>query len=84
MDMWEPYIKSTHQYLPDAASKIVFDKFHVALHLNKAVDLVRRQEHHELMGEGKTWLKGTKYDWLRNPDNFSLKATRAFNRCVSR
>jgi transposase len=80
MDMWEPYIQSTHQYLPDAASKIVFDKFHVAMHLNKAVDLVRRQEHRELMAEGQTWLKGTKYDWLRNPANFSLKATRAFHR----
>jgi transposase len=80
MDMWEPYIQSTHQYLPDAATKIVFDKFHVAMHLNKAVDLVRRQEHRELMAEGKTWLKGTKYDWLRNPDTFSLQATRAFNR----
>lgn len=79
MDMWEPYIKSTREYLPEAASKIVFDKFHVAMHLNKAVDLVRRQEHRELMGESKDWLKGTKYDWLRNPNNFSLKATRAFN-----
>src|SRR5438876_3972193 len=44
MDMWEPYIRSTHEHLPRAAAKIVFDKFHVAQHLGVAVDKVRRQE----------------------------------------
>src|SRR5215467_2941865 len=38
MDMWEPYVQSTRAHLPDAASKIVFDKFHVVKHLHEAVD----------------------------------------------
>lgn len=29
---------------------------------------------------GKPWLQGSKHDWLRHPDHFSLKATRAFYR----
>lgn len=78
MDMWEPYIRSTTAHLPDAHRKIVFDKYHVAQHLNEAVDKVRRQEHRELAAEGKDWLKGTKYHWLRNPKNFAREKWRQF------
>lgn len=78
MDMWQPYINSTSAYLPGASEKIVFDKFHVAQHLNKAVDDVRKAEHRRLTAEGKDWLKGTKYWWLRNPENLSLSEWRAF------
>jgi len=42
MDMWEPYVQSTRQALPEANAKIVFDKFHVVKHLHEAVDHVRR------------------------------------------
>ncbi len=79
MDMWEPYIRSTREYLADADQKIVFDKFHVAQHLGKAVDEVRRREHRERMAVGDPILKGTKYDWLRNPERRSWSEARAFN-----
>ena len=39
MDMWEPYLQSTLAHLEDAATKIVFDKFHVEKHLHDAVDI---------------------------------------------
>lgn len=78
MDMWEPYIRSTRAHLPDADSKIVFDKFHVAQHLNQAVDKVRRQENRQLLAEGKPWLVRSKYAWLRNPENFTPQAWREF------
>lgn len=78
MDMWEPYILSTRAHLPEADEKIVFDKYHVAQHLNEAVDKVRRQENRELQAQGKSWLAGTKYSWLRNPDNFTARAWREF------
>jgi transposase len=67
MDMWEPYLKATRQEAPQAA--IVHDKFHVAAHLNKAVDRVRRQEHKALLAAGQETLKGTKQLWLMNPLN---------------
>jgi len=79
MDMWEPYVRSTRAHVPDAAGKIVFDKFHVAQHLGKAVDDVRRQEHRARMADGDPILKGTKYDWLRSKKGRSGSEARAFN-----
>jgi len=78
MDMWEPYVLSTRAHLPEADRKIVFDKYHVAQHLNEAVDKVRRRENRELLADGKSWLVRTKYSWLRNPDNFTSRAWREF------
>jgi transposase len=78
MDMWEPYIGAMEDNVPDGHTKIVFDKFHVAKHLNDAVDLIRRRENRELRAMGNDWLKGTKHDWLRNPDRFSLGEWRQF------
>src|SRR5690606_32872327 len=49
--------------------KIVFDRFHIAMHLGKAVDQVRRSENRKLMTEGDTRLVGSKYLWLFNEAN---------------
>lgn len=78
MDMWPAYIKATLDHIPDAQSKIAFDKFHVAKYLGAAVDTVRKQEHKALMAEGWEDLKGTKYDWLSNLRNLSRKRQREF------
>jgi transposase len=78
MDMWAPYIASTKARLPDAETKIVFDKFHIASHLGTAVDEVRRVENRELRREGDDRLVGTKYDWLRNPWNMNRAKWQAF------
>lgn len=78
MDMWPAYIKATQTHIPDAWSKIAFDKFHVAKYLGTAVDKVRKQEHKALMSEGWEDLKGTKYDWLSNLKNLSRKRQREF------
>lgn len=69
MDMWEPYIQATLAKVPDAAEKIVFDRFHVMGHIGKAVDTVRKQEHRELMESGDETLKGSKYLWLYSREN---------------
>lgn len=69
MDMWGPYIAATEAHVPGADEKIAFDKFHVAQHLGEAVDKVRRGEHKQLMAEGDERLKGTRYHWLRHPNN---------------
>jgi transposase len=78
MDMWEPYVQATRARIPDAEAKIVFDKFHIAKHLNEAVDRVRRAEHRELLKRGDGRLTGTKYTWLRHPEHFTADAWRAF------
>jgi transposase len=73
MDMWPAYINATLENLPEAEEKIAFDKFHVAKYLGEAVDKVRRQEHKALMAEGYEDLKGSKHDWLYNPENMTRK-----------
>lgn len=67
MDMWDPYIASLREHLPEAGKKIVFDKFHIAKHLGEAVDRVRRRENKTLRAAGDDRLTGTRYDWLRHP-----------------
>jgi transposase len=78
MDMWQPFIASTLEHLSDGARKICFDKFHVASHLSEAVDKVRRQESRALLEGGDSQLKGSKYLWLRNPENFSAERWESF------
>jgi transposase len=78
MDMWPAYIAAVEAGIPGARDKIAFDKFHVAQHLSKAVDKVRRQENRVLLEEGDEQLKGTKFLWLRNPDHMSEEAWSGF------
>ncbi len=37
MDMWDPFVASTREHLPEAEKKIVYDKYHIAAYLSKAV-----------------------------------------------
>jgi transposase len=69
MDMWEPYILATHACVPEAAKKIVFDKYHAVRCVTEAVDKVRRQEHKALQAEDDARLTGTRYLWLWNAEN---------------
>lgn len=69
MDMWDPYASAAASAAPQAS--IVHDKFHVSKHFNEAVDKTRGSEHRQLQKEGKDWLSGTKYLFLRNRKNWS-------------
>ncbi|MEA3452215.1 MAG: ISL3 family transposase [Bacteroidota bacterium] len=65
-DMSPAFIKGVKENLPDAA--ITFDKFHILKIINEAVDAVRKEE----VGTNKL-LKGTKYIWLKNYNNLTIK-----------
>ena len=78
MDMGQSYISATRKHVPDADEKIAFDKFHVALRLNKAVNKVRYDEHKALTKLGDDMLKGTKFYWLQAPNNMSWHRKRSF------
>jgi transposase len=78
MDMWKPFIQAVTAWVPDAARKINFDKFHVASHLGDGVDRVRKNEHRALTSEGDTTLAKTKYLWLTNPANMKQGKRREF------
>lgn len=69
LDMAPAFIAASRVAVPQA--DLVHDKFHIAKHLNEAVDTVRRQEHKELLAKGDETLKSTRQLWLFNPMNFS-------------
>lgn len=80
MDMWEPFIAATMEHLPLGRDKIVFDRYHIMEHMNKAVDQVRRGEHRRLQAAGDDTLKGTKYLWLFAEENLPQKREKDFAR----
>lgn len=67
--MWQAYENSVREHAPQA--DIVHDNFHVAKHLNEAVDQVRRAEHKRLKAQGDDRLTGTRQLWLFSPENLS-------------
>ena len=69
MDMWDPYVQSVEENLPNGEEKIVFDRYHIMKHMNDAVDKVRKKEHRALMKEGIDILKRSKYLWLYAKEN---------------
>ena len=77
MDMWEAFRNATLRYVPDGAAKIVYDNFHLARYLNRAVDEVRRTEQAVKQGDRVSPLKGTRQLWLYGLENVPRKwATR--------
>ncbi|EDM74265.1 transposase [Plesiocystis pacifica SIR-1] len=78
MDMWGPYVQATLIHVPDAERKIAFDRFHVAKHINDGVNKVRVDEHAELRELGDRTLTGTRYLWLKNPENMTAKSRLRF------
>ena len=76
VDMWQPFVNSIEKVLPSA--DIVHDKFHIVSHLCDAVDLVRRKEHKQLLIDDSDILKGTRYTWLRKPENWTEKDEATF------
>jgi transposase len=69
LDMWEPFIQSIQTHVPEAASKMVFDRFHIMQHMGEAVDRVRRGEHRALRALGDETLTRSKYLWLYGAEN---------------
>jgi transposase len=60
VDMWEPYRLSIQQWAPNC--RIVYDKFHIMQHANKAIDEVRRAEFFRQGGWKRELVKGKR--WL--------------------
>jgi transposase len=69
LDMWEPYVQAIRAQVPDAAAKMVFDRYHIMTHMGQAVDTVRKREHRALAAAGDDTLSGSKYLWLYAAEN---------------
>ena len=86
VDMWEPFKTSIREWAPNAA--IVYDKFHIMQHANRAVDEVRRAEFFRKGGamrdvvKGKRWLLLTRWVNLPEAKRQELNQLFALNRKV--
>jgi hypothetical protein len=66
MDMSAAYVQRVRAIVADADQKIVFDRFHIAAHMNKAVDQVRRGENKVLRLDGDERVDGNRLGlWLK-------------------
>ncbi len=79
MDMWDPFMSSTMEHVPDAESKMVFDRFHVMKHVNEAVDKTRKEENRKLVKDGIMDLSGTRYIWLYSSENLPERYRERYN-----
>jgi transposase len=86
VDMWEPYRLSIEQWAPNC--RIVYDKFHIMQHANKAIDEVRRAEffrkggHLRELVKGKRWLLLSRWVNLSDCKRQELNKLFALNRKV--
>ena len=76
IDMSKAYIAAVRKTFVDGEAKIVFDRFHIMQHVNKAVDTVRKEEH-KALGKDSV-LTGTKYLWLYAKENIPDKHQATF------
>jgi len=63
------YKAAVQAHLPDA--DIVFDKFHLVANYNDVIDDVRRRTLREANAKQKKFIKGQRYNLLRNPENLT-------------
>jgi transposase len=86
VDMWEPFKSSIEEWAPNCA--IVYDKFHIMQHANRAVDEVRKAEFFRKGGaareivKGKKWLLLTRWVNLTDAKQQELNQLFALNRKV--
>jgi transposase len=86
VDMWEPFRLSIEQWAPNC--RIVYDKFHVMQHANKAIDEVRRAEffrkggHLRELVKGKRWLLLSRWVNLAESKRQELNQLFALNRKI--
>ena len=84
VDMWVPFRLSIEQWAPNC--RIVYDKFHILQHANRAIDEVRRAEFFRKGGrwrgivKGKRWLLLTRWVNLSDPRQQELNRLFALNR----
>ena len=77
VDMWEPYGQSIEQWAPGC--RIVYDKFHIMQHANRAVDEVRRAEFFRKGGRMRGLVKGKRWLLLTRWVNLTAGKRRQLN-----
>jgi transposase len=78
MDMWRPFALACRRHIPDARQKTVLDRFHIERHVGEAVDETRKQENRQLLRQGDSRLKSTRWEWMWNPENMPASRKERF------
>lgn len=81
MDMWKAFENSAGKNIPQAA--ILYDKFHILSHLQKALDEVRKSEYARLPQTEKKYIKGQKYNLLSHRENLNLTGKQSLDELLS-
>ena len=68
-DMWKAYLTVIAKKASQAIH--VLDRFHIAMHMNKAIDEVRAHEARELRAKGLDVLKHSRWCLLKRPKNLT-------------
>jgi transposase len=68
-DMWKAYLRVIAKKANQAIH--VLDRFHIAMHMNKAIDEVRAHEARELRAKGLDVLKHSRWCLLKRPQNLT-------------
>ena len=76
-----PYAKAVRENAPRA--QVLFDRFHLVQHLNRAVDEVRRAQLRRLGRKEKVRFKRTRYLLLKNPWNLTSDQKERLSTLVS-
>ena len=69
-DMWKPYLDVVARYAAKALN--VLDRFHIMMHMNKAIDKVRAKEVRELKVKGQeAYLTNSRWCLLKRVENLT-------------
>jgi transposase len=77
MDMWKAFRNSTLKEGHAPQATILYDKFHILMHLGEAMDKVRKREYARLSGKDRRFIKGQRYTLLSHWGNLTAEGRSA-------
>lgn len=77
IDRHGAYRNAVEKHLPNA--DVVFDKFHLVANYNEVIDKVRRRSYREANESERQFIKGQRYNLLRNPENLTHSGRKELN-----
>jgi transposase len=73
MDMWPAFRNSTLKEGNAPQATILYDKFHILMHLGEAMDKVRKREYSRVCGQDRRFIKGQRYTLLSHWGNLTAE-----------
>src|SRR6201987_3919587 len=80
MDMWKAFRNSTLKEGNAPQATILYDKFHILMHLGEAMDKVRKREYARLSGQDRRFVKGPRYTLLSHWEDLNAQGRESLKR----